>query len=78
MPVIELAKPTTVSAGWPGRLVAVNVLPSDGPPPGPACTDWPPLPGPVARTTCPGPSAQCPLLSTSSSTAPPGAARPTR
>ena len=73
--MIELAKPTTVSAGLPGRLVAVKVLPSTGPPlPGPP----PPGAGFPARTTWPGPSAQCPAFSTTSSTGPPGSERPTR
>src|ERR1700728_1270466 len=29
--VTELARPTTVSTGWPGRLVTVKGLPSGGP-----------------------------------------------
>jgi hypothetical protein len=73
-PVTEVAMPTTVSVGVPATPVAMSSVPS-------------PVPGgrlpfgytsALDRTTWPGRCAQCPDCRTTSSTGPPGDARPTR
>ena len=63
----ELARPTTVSAGSPGSSGNLRWAPTPNPHPPPA----------VFITIWPGPVAQVPDMSTTSSTDPPGDERPT-
>ena len=65
--VMELAKPTTVRFWACGDPVTVIVLPTTGPP----------SPAVLFSVTWPGPLAQRPAFSTTSSTGPPGEDRPT-
>src|SRR5450755_562909 len=67
--VTEVATPTTVSTGRPGALVTVIFVPSGSP----SCMS---LDGLLARTSWPGRCAQCPDCRVTSSTGPPGEARP--